>query len=108
MNFRVGQKIVCIDDGLHPEAPYHTVGKPMLTKGAIYTMAGSAGRLSNYGRVPCILLKEFNWPKGYRVTRFRPVVARSTETGMAMLRPLLNSKPKRELAMQNIQQHGKD
>ncbi len=72
MTFRVGQKVVCVDDGLGlTGALIPECGLP--TPGRIYTVAqvGKCGR-----GTPGVNIVELMHPIpcGWRATRFRPVV----------------------------------
>lgn len=95
MSFHVGQRVVCIDDGpgLNPIGP--------LCKGQIYTIRG----FSNDPRDPelgvyleeILNLHPFHGVEiNYRASRFRPVIERSTETGMAILRKVADDAAKRK------------
>lgn len=102
--FRVGQKVVCVDDEsgkyLVPGVRYHR-NMHGLKAGEIYTVAELYIKRDN-GR-ECVRLAEIVRPckaangieaRGYDAARFRPV----QETGMQMLRALLKSKPVKEVA----------
>jgi hypothetical protein len=82
MTFRVGQKVVCVDDS----PP--TIGRALLVKkGAIYTVADSFEWLGQEG----LLFDEID-PKdgvGWHAWRFRPVVERKTDISFA--HEILNS-----------------
>lgn len=103
MAFHVGQKVVCVDDAKHPE--FHLPGWMYygdldgLTKGRIYTVRSVYN--DPYSHRLCISLEEINrkamfsndpdyhHSDGFWSGRFRPVVEKSTDTGMAILRKLL-------------------
>lgn len=91
MSFRVGQKVVCVDDA--PSLGREWFGyEPK--EGAVYTIAGfSHGR---YGDYQVLVLVELNHPWGYRASRFRPVAERKTDISIftAMLKeaPALASR----------------
>jgi hypothetical protein len=108
MAFRIGQKVVCVDDSC--EAPGTVCTMPSghqfvircsdldgLTKGTIYTVAAVKRW---HGEVDLVLSEikrtrdDDGDPEGFRATRFRPVQERkqSTETGMSILRSLLKSE----------------
>lgn len=75
MTFRVGQKVVCVND--KPMFGWlWTNDKPEI--GTVYTVARViAGR---YGSYQSLLLVEIcNDDLGYRAERFRPVVERKTD-----------------------------
>lgn len=84
MNFRVGQKVVCVDasPGKHGYAPRY------VNKGEIYTV--SRLTVSNDG--PALRLIEVNFdPQDWLLCkRFRPLIEKSTDTGMAVLREILD------------------
>lgn len=83
--FRIGQKVVCVDDECAPGRAWVRWGPPKL--GAVYTVAAT-GLNSINGAGTCIAVEEI---KGqYRASRFRPVTERKTETGMAILREILD------------------
>lgn len=98
--FYVGQKIVCIDaSGLDPAEP------PIPVRGHIYTFGGICPLCDADGEPdPGIMVAELRFDGCWLRSRFRPVIARSTETGMAILRPLLNSKPAKAPVSVYIQQ----
>lgn len=79
MAFRVGQKVVCVDDA---EPTFHGVWAHYQVKGQIYTVT-AVGLVNNLDRkkLPCILVAELNrnelsplWEH-----RFRPIVERKTD-----------------------------
>lgn len=90
MAFRVGQKVVCVDDA--PPSYFWSDGDMGgLKKGAIYEVRW-VGMFDHpmLGSHLCIhvagisrLAKGRDWP--FNVNRFRPVVERKTDTGFAML-----------------------
>jgi hypothetical protein len=86
MTFRVGQKVVCVDDGQDPLAPHACWldgDKP--TVGWIYTVMGYDK--PDLGR-PCIFINGFpDW--SFLACRFRPLVERKTsiEVFTQMLNP---------------------
>lgn len=107
MNFHVGQKVVCINDkemhksgeiiGFYQGRPIVKAGTmDGLKKGAIYTIR--ALDLDCLDKRPIVFLHEIIRPKweciphqpeaGYCATRFRPLIEKSTETGMAILRKI--------------------
>jgi hypothetical protein len=85
MAFRVGQKVVCVND-----EPSRFTGFPTnVKKGGVYTITKTF--LHPRG-VPCVLLKEIEVPRqhlGYDASRFRPVGERKTDISIftAMLNP---------------------
>lgn len=91
MNFRVGQKVVCVDDTwVNPYWIKNTPNKPLL--GAVYTI-----RCIRAGRRGCsVLIEEISNPLhssgielGFYARRFRPLVERKTDTGMSILKSIL-------------------
>lgn len=87
MNYKIGQKVVCINNTPHPGRRW-TGDIPVV--GRVYTVAGFTASL--YDDAPCFLLEEiknrsFIYHKfkkvridmGYRTTRFRPVVEKKTD-----------------------------
>lgn len=104
--FRVGQKVVRVDDAvIHKDGLIARrydgrvvkIGSDLsgLHKGTIYTI--DAIDLPYYPSVSaaaCLVLKEINRGhpvvRGFCSTRFRPIVEKSTDTGMAVLREILD------------------
>ncbi len=91
MAFRVGQKVVCVDD-----RPGLLTGKRELRRGEIYTITGfdtEDKRLEHPGLYLAETPEKFhpNWrfPVGWAPERFRPVVERKTsiEIFQRMLSP---------------------
>lgn len=92
MSFRVGQKVVCVDDDPHGDNGIFP------TKGKIYTIAWSGQwRHPAYGDTnPCVHLVEIKRPASkqifcvvpYLASRFRPVAERKTDISIfkAMLK----------------------
>lgn len=81
MIFRIGQKVVCIDDAINPETATYTPCRPRL--GEMYTVRGFLvqDHIEGYGVYLEELLnpsnlwsdqEECEWP--FRPDRFRPVV----------------------------------
>lgn len=81
MTFRVGQKVVCIDDTLNPETQPYTPCRPR--KGGIYTVRGFLvqDHIEDYGVYleellnPSIIWSdqdEKEWP--FKPDRFRPLI----------------------------------
>lgn len=102
MAFRIGQKVVCVND-----TPARISGIPNgLVKGTVYTVVATG--LTNPidpQKLPCIQVLELPSPhpldRGYQILwahRFRPVVERKTDTGMAILRKLLTDTKIKEKA----------
>ncbi len=92
MTFRVGQKVVCVDDIPSPGKVWYTQ-KP--TVGHVYTVSGHG--VGYYGDYPVIFVAELNNPLiGYRETRFRPIVERKTD--ISIFKAMLTPASKKELA----------
>ena len=98
MNFRVGQKGVCVD-----ASPTY-VGHPVpLTLGAIYTIETVVFACGLQG-VSLREVKSFadrHHRAEFLASRFRPLVERKTDTGMAILKSILdevNAGKVREIA----------
>lgn len=97
MTFRVGQKVVCVDDVPHGKyAPWPVKGGlDGLTKGTVYTIR----EIGAYCGEPVVWLNEITreivpgWEKygeqGFSPARFRPLVERKTDISvfMKMLTP---------------------
>lgn len=87
-NFRVGQKVVCVDD-----RPTPLGFAPPFEAGNVLTIIAITEGFSHHGRdfglifheVPCVA----PYDDGYSVKRFRPVVERKTDISIfkAMLNP---------------------
>lgn len=101
-NFRVGQKVACVNDQWSGNGYERSrgIGCP-LKAGSTYTVSGfcvvDAFSMNGiFERVQCLLLAEVGHPsgRGFDARRFRPVVERGTETGMSILRELLNKTDK--------------
>lgn len=110
-NFRVGQKVVCIEmDRLYPHGvePVDEPIQPVV--GTIYTVRQVL--LGKIGEVPCIKVDEIPDHRiqvlvngelligdvVFDAAGFRPVVERGTDAGMSILREILNKadQPVRE------------
>lgn len=101
MAFRVGQKVVCIND-----QGTTCLNQKELCSGAIYTVRwigsmssvkwsanalrtdGLGIRLNEFVRGPCPTAGEADQP--FSIRRFRPVVEKSTDIGMAILQEILD------------------
>ena len=77
-NFRVGQKVVCVDDSL-PANPWHCAYP--LKKNQIYIISSLEG--PDHIAIDGSRRAWQNW-------RFRPLVDRKTDTGMAILTKILD------------------
>lgn len=89
MAFRVGQKVVCVDDVADARRSW---GCAPLRKGAIYHVRDYVP--SYYGTdEPVIRLCEIvrrNDECGFRAARFEAVVEKSTDAGMSILQEILD------------------
>lgn len=95
MAFRVGQKVVLIKDVWKDHLWMLIPNRPIL--GVTYTVR-SCGISSSSG--PRLLLEEISNPDGpwrcsikegsFPEQRFRPLIEKSTDTGMAILREILD------------------
>lgn len=85
--FRIGQKVICIDDSMNPETVDYTPMRPR--KGVIYTIRGFLvqDHIDGYGVYleellnPSIIWSdqdEKEWP--FKPGRFRPIVDQDTKT----------------------------
>lgn len=98
--FVVGQKVVCVNDeevpvAAIPGAIFLFFGLNGLTRGCVYTVREVYQ--AEYSLVPLVKVREIYRPDaddGYSALRFRPLVERGTETGMSILRDLLNKTDK--------------
>jgi hypothetical protein len=100
MTFRIGQKVVCIKS-LTPSLDCRNVPH----KGAVYTVRGFSDDCTYRPDETAIYLEEivnqpfyyerYGWygEPSFMAFRFRPVVERKTDAGMAILRKLLKTKP---------------
>lgn len=88
MNFRVGQKVVCVSDDWEEEYP-----GTLVRKGDILTI--SRMLLCDEGKTVLLEFVEAfspetdEWSAGYDAAAFRPLVERKTDTGMAILKSIL-------------------
>lgn len=95
MIFRAGQRVVCIDAKVRPESSLFVIGGEELVEGTVYTVRANV--TAGPDSTPAILLEEIRLPAlsgpfdegAFYADRFRPVTERSTETGMAILRKVL-------------------
>lgn len=92
MNFRVGQKVVCVDDSRLPDEP-----GPYVVKGNVYTIIEIYEEDTiQEGVSPHLLFAELPvvekdpWTRGYFAGCFRPAVEGKTDTGMAILKQILS------------------
>jgi hypothetical protein len=78
MSFRVGQRVVCVDDSL-PANPWHRANP--LVKRRIYTIQAMMG-------CRCVCVDIDGSGRGWQHWRFRPLIERSTD--ISALTELLN------------------
>lgn len=84
MSFRVGQKVVCVDDSATPGRKWMHGDKP--TVGKIYEVMGFEIDYRD-GKL-CLIVDAFpHW--GFKAWRFRPIVERKTDIEIftSMLKP---------------------
>lgn len=87
MAFRVGQEVVCIDDSA-PACGFGETPK----KGETYVISrigDSSLGSPNFIDVDGVKPNHPDYP-GFRSSRFRPIIKKSTDTGMAILREILD------------------
>lgn len=80
MNFRVGQRVVCVD-----ASPRRFPSSPLVI-GEIYTITGI---FPNFPSVTVAEARGLNCRGDFWADRFRPLVERKTDTGMAILKSIL-------------------
>lgn len=76
-NFRVGQKVVCVNDGLHPQT-----GKATSVKaGTVYTVSGVARNndCHGYGGIAIREADPVHHIMFFAAWRFRPLAERKTD-----------------------------
>lgn len=89
MAFRVGQKVVCVDDG--PSILGRLTG---LVTGAVYTVtAVGLTHPIDAQRLPCIEIAERDSPNAFWAHRFRPIVERKTD--ISIFTAMLDKTPER-------------
>jgi hypothetical protein len=90
MNFRVGQKVVCVDDAPTRRPGRFTGGNHgLLTKGEVYTIREIDCRAIHLHNSATVRLTEITlpvkntwvglWEEGFSPYRFRPAVERKTD-----------------------------
>ena len=87
MMFRIGQKVVCVDDSGMADHPNVSKVSALPIKGAIYTVRGFAPPDFLRDDLFGLLLEEiigkihpiWNEEYGFRQVRFRPIVERKTD-----------------------------
>jgi hypothetical protein len=111
MTFRVGQKVVCVDD-----SATHTDGSRALIKGAIYTISWCGMYYHPLIRILCVRddqidgpflgvqLKEIGFRRDdhslfnglpFRAARFRPLIERKNQTDISFALDILDYETKR-------------
>ena len=99
MSFKIGQKVVCINTDQHPLGKGDYGAPPVadhIEIGKVYIIR----RLSNR-KIPLVWLQGINrrqphadggfWTdSGFLAFRFRPLIERKTETGMSILREIID------------------
>lgn len=98
MSFHVGQKVVCIstDDGFDDDGST-AIWPDCIKVGTILTLRGiDPGYIPEYGVVG-LVFEEFvdADDSPFLANCFRPVIERSTETGMAILRKVADDASKK-------------
>jgi len=90
--YRSGQKIVCVYDGLYPGYIRGFSASEQIVKGEIYTVLRSivdddGDEILHLHEVCRDEESRTIWgdSAGYVATRFRPLIERKTDTGMAVL-----------------------
>ena len=93
MNFHVGQKVVCIRSGwtnLREGETAPEKGQVLTIRGIGLFPEGAALLFEEIHNPTCALYKANPKEAFFIATKFRPVVERKTETGMAILREILD------------------
>lgn len=99
MAFRVGQKVVYIDD--HDDQSWEGRRPNHVREKEIYTIRWCGEYNFENGPSPAVYLSEVKNPKSrwfdgscsepaFGAERFRPLIEKSTDTGMAVLREILD------------------
>lgn len=96
MTFHVGQKVVCVDDD-NPCSCGCSIG---IKSGNVYTVtAAFEGTAWGGARKQKVFVAEdtprIGWENGYLASRFRPVIERKTDAGMAILREVADDASKK-------------
>lgn len=104
MAFHVGQQVVCIDDNPNDGLTWCKGSSPKI--GEIYTIRGFLISPSD-GGIPCVRLHEIInrcfrhgvWYEncGYALYRFRPLIEKKTDTGMAILKKIASDVTKKQI-----------
>lgn len=89
--FRIGQKVECVNDCAVPGKTWG--GLPHPIKGQVYTIARFVPSIYKEDEL-CFDLVEIDRgvPLGFVSWRFRPLISKSTESGMSILRRILNGQ----------------
>lgn len=100
MAFRVGQKVVCVDDACHSKYSPWRVRSSATMNGLIARATYTVRAVTLYRGQPCIWLAEIVRPldpqipeagePGYSPKRFRLAAERKTDAGFAILTEILN------------------
>jgi hypothetical protein len=103
-NFKIGKKVVCVD-GSRPQVGDYPEAFPI--EGCIYTIRGfEIGRGDEIGEIGVVLEEIVNPPRefvqgchelSFKPERFRPLVSKSVEAGMDVLRKLCKGKKQRAM-----------
>lgn len=107
MAFYVGQKVVCVDaDSPGITGGYIWEKGEEIFNGRIYTVSRTWIDYWGYAVVDLVEVKRVQGtrpcPIGYGVFRFRPLVEKSTDTGMAILREILDRESVEERKPQHV------
>lgn len=106
MSFHVGQKVVCVDNGERAQGPnHHRLISSYLEIGTTYTIRKISNR-----KLALVWLRGVNragpynggiWGDGgFFSDRFRPLIERSTDTGMAILRKVADDASKKRVLVE--------
>ncbi len=78
MTFRLGQKVVCIDDAwtLHTGKPAQAGFGFLPQKGLVYTIADV---ITQFVECAYVRLHEASWDEIYEASAFRPLIERKTD-----------------------------
>lgn len=102
MSFHIGQKVVCVRNTPVGQELRYATGRRSnkIQIGQVYTVREIDTRAMHLHGVATVRLVEVindtrmtsvgEWEPGYPASCFRPVVERKTETGMAILREILD------------------
>jgi hypothetical protein len=110
MTFHVGQRVVCVDaDALSVAVPWFRADLDMdgLTKGRVYTIRKIGTYSTHLADIPLVWLHEIIRPMrggiancygevGYAPCRFRPLIERKTDSGVAILKKIARDVTERK------------